>query len=82
MTKTNEMSQSGGGQHNANTMRHWYRGDNVITIHLFVGENTKKLLAFGIGGVWLGMFNSDTRRGLAVTSCPSSSDSPPSSKNT
>lgn len=32
------------------TMRYGYHNGS-ITNHLFVGENTKKLLAFGIGGV-------------------------------
>lgn len=58
---------------NVRTMRHGYR-----TNHLFVGENMKKLLAFGIGGVWFGIFSSEMRRGLAVTSVPSSSHSPSS----
>ncbi|GBP31102.1 hypothetical protein EVAR_77398_1 [Eumeta japonica] len=49
--------------------------------HLFVGENTKKLLASGMGGVWLGMLSSETRRGRAVTRAPSSSDRPASSPN-
>lgn len=55
------------------TMRHGYHTVIQPPNHLFVCENTKKLLAFGIGGVWFGIFSSEIRRGRAVTNFPSSS---------